>query len=447
MPRLMPSRRAGLAVLAIVALAVGAAVVVRTASEQRPLLRRAQIGPPLLRLIRVGSFDEPVYVTAAPGDRRRLFVVERTGRIHVVRDGRRLATPFLDLSRVANHSGFENGLLSIAFAPDYARTGRFYVDYTGKDNAVRVVEYRRSTPDRADPATRRQILLVRKAYAGEPKKQRKRGVDTHNGGLVLFGPDRRLYVGVGDGGESYDPHNHSQDLGVLLGKILRIDPRPSPARPYRIPPDNPFVRRPGARPEIYAYGLRNPWRFAFSRDGGMAIADVGEDWEEEIDFAPPRRTGGHNYGWRVFEGFHKTGIPRAYRKSERAASGGTAPGAISPAFAYKHLAICGPQWKSHAPRPPRCGPCSITGGVFVRDPMLRGYGGRYVYGDYCTGRVYSLVLGSGRARFGAPALARPVPLISSFGEDAAGHVYVSSQSGAVYRLAPPVGLRPRFAGS
>jgi hypothetical protein len=166
MPRLMPSRRAGLAVLAIVALAVGAAVVVRTASEERPLLRLAQIGPPLLRLIRVGSFDEPVYVTAAPGDRRRLFVVERTGRIHVVRDGRRLATPFLDLSRVANHSGFENGLLSMAFAPDYARTGRFYVDYTGKDNAVRVVEYRRSTPDRADPATRRQIPAGEKGVRG-----------------------------------------------------------------------------------------------------------------------------------------------------------------------------------------------------------------------------------------------------------------------------------------
>jgi hypothetical protein len=218
------------------------------------------------------------------------------------------------------------------------------------------------------------------------------------------------------------------------GKRIFSDSLPHGARGGSLPSRN----RRGARPDIYDYGLRNPWRFAFSRDGGMAIADVGEHHEEEIDFAPPGRTGAHNYGWRVFEGFHKTGTPRAHSKSERAASRGKAPGAISPAFAYKHPAICE---EFHAPRPPRCGGCSITGGVFVRDPMLRGYGGRYVYGDYCTGHVYSLVLGGGPARFGAPALARTVPLISSFGEDAAGHVYVSSQSGAVYRLAPPALLR------
>src|SRR5215211_5030084 len=217
----MTERRVAVVALAIIAL-VGCAVVVSR------LVAGGHTQAPL-RLVKIGTFDQPVYATAPPGDRRRLFVVERTGRIRVVRDRRRLATPFLDLSRVANHSGLENGLLSMAFAPNYAETGRFYVSYTGKDNNVRVVEYLRSGPDRADPGTGRLVLLLKR----QPQKNSTEALRTrHNGGLLLFGPDRLLYVGVGDGGAVYDKYNNAQDVGSLLGKILRIDPRPSRGRPY-----------------------------------------------------------------------------------------------------------------------------------------------------------------------------------------------------------------------
>jgi len=405
--------------LVIIALVACAVVVVIAGDRARAPMR----------LVKIGTFDQPLYVTAPPGDRRRLFVVERTGRIQILRDGRRLATPFLDLSRVAKYSAFENGLLSMAFAPDYAQTGRFYVCYTGKDNNVRVVEYLRSSPERADPRTRRLVLLVRKQQETSTESFRTR----HNGGLLLFGPNHLLYIGVGDGGAVYDKYNNAQNLGSLLGKILRIDPRPSASRPYRIPPDNPFVHRRGARPEVYAYGLRNPWRFAFDRTGAMAIADVGEGSLEEIDFAPRGEAAGRNYGWRVFEGFRKSGHPSGDgdepKPEEVPALKQTAPGTVFPVFAYK---------KSKTPkRLKKRGEACITiiGGVFLQDPGLRGYDGRYIYGDYCTGRIHSILLGPRSARFNAPALRQTVPLLSSFGEDAAGHVYVCTVSGPVYRLA------------
>ncbi|MFL5821460.1 MAG: PQQ-dependent sugar dehydrogenase [Solirubrobacteraceae bacterium] len=417
----------------VIVLAAGVAIVLALASSSHgpPLLGRATIGPPLLQLVKVGSFDQPDYVTAPPGDRRRLFVVERTGRIRVLRDGRPLAAPFLDLSPVVNYSGGEQGLLSMAFAPDYAKSGRFYVDYTGKDNDVRVLEYRRSTPERADPRTRRLVVLLRKqkTHSLNPRKRRKHKMDEHNGGLLLFGPDRLLYIGIGDGGANYDKYNNAQNLGSLLGKILRVDPRPSGNRPYRIPPDNPFVHRPGARPEVYDYGLRNPWRFDFDRAGGMAIADVGEQSEEEIDFEPRGRTAGRNYGWRVFEGFRKAGTPPAYAEEERAIAKQKAPGAVFPVFAYKH--------PPHPPTQKTRACLSIIGGNFVRDRTLRGYAGRFLYGDFCSGRIYSIVLNSGSSHSNFPAVARPVTPLTSFGEDAAKHIYVCAQGGPVYRLTSP----------
>jgi glucose/arabinose dehydrogenase len=420
----MLGRRVRVAALMVIVLAAGVAIVLALASSSHgpPLLGRATIGPPLLQLVKVGSFDQPVYVTGPPGDRRRLFVVERTGRIRVLRDGRPLAAPFLDLSPVVNHGGTENGFLSMAFAPDYAKSGRFYVDYTGKDNDVRVLEYRRSTPERADPRTRRLVVLLRKPRVKNPRKARRQHFDTHNGGLLLFGPDRLLYISIGDGGTAFDRYNHAQNLGSLLGKILRVDPRPSGNRSYRIPPGNPFVHRHGARPEVYDYGLRNPWRFALDpRTGAMAIADVGKGWAEEIDFASRGKAAGRNYGWRVFEGFHKAGHPLTDGDEERVAAKERAPGAVFPVFAYR--------------RPPHmC--ASITGGVFVRDPALRGYAGRYVYGDYCSGRIYSIALGrSSASASNVPAVARRALALTSFGEDAVRHVYVCTQGGAVYRLA------------
>jgi len=248
----------------IVALAGGVAIALglATSSHGPQLLGVVKIDPPLLRLVKVASFDQPVYVTAPPGDRRRLFVVERTGRIRVMRDGRLLAAPFLDLTRVVKHSGTEDGFLSMAFAPDYAKTGRFYVDYTGKgnedhigmDNDVRVLEYRRSTPERANPRTRRLVVLLKKPFKRNPRKQRRLHADAHNGGLLLFGPDRLLYISIGDGGTNYDKYNNAQNLGSLLGKILRIDPRPSGRHPYRIPPDNPFTHRRARGPRSMTTG-------------------------------------------------------------------------------------------------------------------------------------------------------------------------------------------------
>jgi glucose/arabinose dehydrogenase len=350
---------------------------------------------PGLRLQQVGTFSNPTYVTAPRGDRRRLFVVEQGGRVMVVRDGRKLRRPFLDISRRVSAGG-ERGLLSLAFAPDYVRSGRFYVDYTDRSGDSRIVEYRRASADRADPRSARLMLFQRQP---EPN---------HNGGLLLFGPDNLLYVGFGDGGGGGDlhgPRGNAQNLGTLLGKILRIDPRPRGGRRYTIPPSNPFVGRPGARGEIFVYGLRNPWRFAFDpRTNDLVVADVGQGEVEEVTVVPRP---GANLGWRVFEG------RRHYTAGE------SAPGHVPPAIQRFHSG----------------GNCSITGGVVVRDPVLSALRGRYVFGDFCRGRIESARLVGQRARNVRTSRLR-VDALSSFGEDARGRVYVTSLSGPVYRLAP-----------
>jgi glucose/arabinose dehydrogenase len=351
-----------------------------------------------VRLVKVGSFDQPVYVTAPPGDRHRVFVVEQTGRIRVLRDGHKLATPFLDLRNQVSCCN-ERGLLSMAFAPDYATSRRFYVDYTDRNGDTRVVEFRRSgSRDRGVKSSARLVLFQRQP---EPN---------HNGGLVIFGPDNLMYVGLGDGGGGDDRHGsrgNGQNLGTLLGKILRIDPRAAGGRAYTVPRDNPFVGRGGARDEIYAYGLRNPWRFSFDRaNGDITIGDVGQDQVEEVDFARRGRARGVNYGWRVFEG------------RRRNYSGEEAPGAVFPVLTYSHAG----------------GGCSITGGYIVRDAGVRALAGQYVYGDYCFGRLRAVRVGPGRAR-GDHSLGLRVSQLSSFGEDARGHVYATSLDGPVYRLA------------
>ena len=351
-----------------------------------------------VRLRRVGTFDAPIYVAAPPKDTSRLFVVERAGRIRVVRGGRKLATPFLDISSNVRTDG-ERGLLSMAFAPDYSSSGRFYVYFTDRTGDIRIQEYRRSaaSPDRADAASARNLLTIG-----------HREFSNHDGGQLEFGPDGALYAGIGDGGGGGDQHNHAQSLGTDLGKLLRIDPRhPSGGRPFGVA-GNPFVGRSGARPEIWAYGLRNPWRFSFDRrTRDLVIADVGQDAQEEIDFARRGRGRGANYGWNVFEGL------RRYRS-------GTASGAVRPRLVKTHGA----------------GYCSIIGGYVVRDRALRGLYGRYVYGDLCKPALRSVVLGrSGGARGDRP-VGVSVGNLVSFGEDARGHVYAVSLGGRVYRLAP-----------
>ena len=244
-----------------------------------------------VRLKRIGSFDSPLYVTAPPGDRRRVFVVEQGGRVQLLVNGKRAGTPFLDISSSVTAGG-EQGLLSFAFAPDYARRGRLYVNFTDRNGDTRIQEFRRSrsSPNRANAGSRRNVLLVDQPYPN------------HNGGLNLFGPDGLLYIGLGDGGAGGDPENRAQNLDSLLGKILRIDPRRSGSKRYRSPLSNPFVGRDG-RNEIYAYGLRNPWRFSFDRQtGDLYIGDVGQNEFEEIDFARRGAARGKNYGWSCFEG-------------------------------------------------------------------------------------------------------------------------------------------------
>jgi len=349
-------------------------------------------------LTKLGDFDQPLYVTQPPGDSHHLFVVEQSGLVEVLTDGTREAAPFLDLSDQVSCCG-EQGLLSIAFAPDYTKSGLVYADYTDRSGDTRVVEYRRSSSDplTADPSSARLVLRVDQPYPN------------HNGGLLLFGPDHLLYIGLGDGGSEGDPQRRGQDLSTLLGKILRIDPRPSGGKPYSVPPSNPFVHTAGARPEIYSYGLRNPWRFSFDRlTGDLSIGDVGQSSYEEIDLVGHGEGRGANFGWSAYEGFARFNNDQS------------APNAVPPVLVYSHDQ----------------GGCSVTGGYVVRDPSLTSLYGRYLYGDFCTGDLRSFPAVPGKRATDDRPLGIQVPSLSSFGEDDAGHIYATSLEGPVYRLDP-----------
>jgi glucose/arabinose dehydrogenase len=349
-------------------------------------------------LHRIGNFAAPVYVTQAPGDPHRLFVVEQAGRIQVLKDGHKERAPFLDIHQLVT-SGGEEGLLSVAFPPDYQTSGRFYVFYTGIGGNEQIVEYRRASADRANPHSARRLIFIT-----DPE-------GNHNGGLLLFGPDNLLYIGIGDGGGEYDQHGrigNGQNRDTLFGKLLRIDPHPSHGRPYTIPKDNPFVGRRGVRPEIYAWGLRNPWRFSFDRaTGDIAIGDVGQDHVEEVDFRKRGGARGVNFGWRAFEGT-RVEDPTLHIHGD-----------VKPVLEYTHVG----------------GNCAVTGGYVIRDPRLPALAGRYIYGDYCVGNLMTAHLQLGHAT-GVHALGLNASPLSSFGEDDAGRIYVVSLSGPVYRLDP-----------
>jgi glucose/arabinose dehydrogenase len=347
-----------------------------------------------VRLKRIGSFDSPLYVTAPRGDRKRVFVVEQGGRIHVLVNGRRERSPFLDISSSVTAGG-EQGLLSVAFAPDYARSGHLYVNFTDRNGDTRVQEFTRSAdnPNRANLSSRRNVLSVDQPYSN------------HNGGLNLFGPDGLMYIGLGDGGAGGDPENRAQNLSSLLGKILRIDPRRSGSKSYRSPLSNPFVGKDG-RNEIYSYGLRNPWRFSFDRrTGDLYIGDVGQNEFEEIDYARRGSARGRNYGWSCFEG------SATYDSSRNC------PNPVKPVLTYP---LSGDN-------------CAVAGGVVVRDPRLPQLAGRYLYGDTCGAQVRSFRISGGKAT-GDRAVGVRVSNLSSFGEDASARVYLTSLDGPVYRL-------------
>ncbi len=345
-----------------------------------------------LRLENVAAgFDSPLYVTAPAGD-ARLFVVEQTGRIRIVASGTVLPVPFLDLSTRISTGG-ERGLLSVAFHPQYASNGFFFVNFTDVAGNTRVERFHVSgNANVADPVSSTLIIGIAQPFAN------------HNGGLVMFGTDGMLYIGMGDGGSGGDPNGNGQNRNALLGKMLRIDV--NGALPYRVPPDNPFVGQLGTRPEIWAYGLRNPWRFAFDRvSGQLYIADVGQGAREEIDVAAAS-AGGLNYGWNVMEGM------ACYAAASCARAGLTLP-----LFDYDHSQGC-----------------SITGGFVYRGTRIPELAGVYLYSDYCSGWLHSIHVVGGTVTEQRDWHIASVGSITSFGEDATGELYMTSSSGGVYRI-------------
>jgi glucose/arabinose dehydrogenase len=390
-----------LAALALTALqSCGAAGPHENAGE--PSTAGAQAAKARVALKRIGNFESPVYVAGAPGYPNLLFVVEQAGKVEVLRNGRRLKTPFLDISRLTQADG-ERGFLSIAFPPDYRHSRRLYVYYTDRLGNIRVDEFKRRSATRADSRSRRTVIEIPHPINAN-----------HNGGQLQF-LGNLLYFGTGDGGSGGDPPNNAQNKDSLLGKLLRIDPRPAAGRPYTIPADNPFVGKSG-RDEIYSYGLRNPFRFSFdtvtTRQPRIAIADVGQNRFEELDYTTVAAARGANFGWDAFEGFS----PYRDENSGTRDSGGT----LKPIFAYPHS---------------RGGSCSIIGGYVVGDRRLRSLYGRYIYADLCEGELRSLVPHLSRAG-GEHKLGLSVASPSSFGEDSRGRIYVCSLEGPVYRLVP-----------
>jgi glucose/arabinose dehydrogenase len=352
-------------------------------------------------LKKIGNFDHPVYVAGAPGYPKLLFVVEQPGRVVVLSRGKRLPRPFLDLRASVGYDGGERGLLSIAFPADYRQSGSFYAYYNDSAGNIRVDEFKRGSATRAAAGSQRQVIEIPHPVNAN-----------HNGGQMQF-LDGLLYFGTGDGGSGGDPPNNAQNKEVLLGKLLRIDPRPSGGQPYSVPSSNPFVGKPG-RDEIYSYGLRNPFRFSFDTVSAVqpriAIGDVGQNKFEELDYTTVAAASGANFGWDALEGF----APYTDESSGTADPGGT----TKPIFAYSHS---------------RAGSCSITGGYVVSDPSLRSLYKRYVYADFCEGELRSLVPHLKRAS-GERKLGLTVASPTSFGEDDAHHLYVSSLEGPVFRL-------------
>ena len=350
-------------------------------------------------LTQVGTFERPVLVTAPQGD-DRVFVVEQTGTVRIVRGGEVVAEPFLDLRERVTSMG-ESGLLSIAFAPDYPQSGLVYAFYNsriGPYGDIHISEFRRdaSNSDVVDTSSERLLVTIPKPY------------ENHNGGMLQFGPDGYLYASVGDGdpGAVNRAGHFAQTLDDLLGNILRIDPRNGD--PYAVPVDNPFVGRDvGARGEIWAYGLRNPWRFWIDHQTRtMLIGDAGATTREEVDLVSLDRAGA-NFGWPCFEGT---------LSFDEAAS---CPDAVGPLFDFSR----------------DNGVCVVIGGVVVRDARLPALAGRYLYGDLCAGTITAVGLDGATVRR-SDVLDVKVPLLASFGVDGAGRVYVMSAQGPVYRLDP-----------
>lgn len=378
-----------------------------------------------LSLQQVGSgFEEPMYLTSDPSNSDRLFVVERRGRVRLLENG--ASTLFADIGSQVDCCDSERGLQSIALAPDFASSGRFFVLYSGKEEPGEIhVAEMRAVGGNALASVPRNLLTI-------PHPD-----GTHYGGQLQFGPEGNLFISTGDGGGSGDPAGNAQDLESLLGKLLRIDPDPEGLQPYGIPAGNPFAATPGAQPEIWSLGLRNPYRFSFDRQtGDIWIGDVGQAKREEVDFAAaPGLGGGANYGWNCREGFLVETVP-----PEPGCASATS--FVDPVFDYPN---------------PDPGCAAIIGGYVARDPSLGDAAGRYLYGDLCVGDVRSFLpadpFGSDRYE------GIHVDNLYSFGQDSCGRLYAVSGSGPIYRIvgpsaadcptqpgSQPAALKPSFIG-
>ncbi|MBI5586716.1 MAG: PQQ-dependent sugar dehydrogenase [Deltaproteobacteria bacterium] len=378
---------------------------------------QAQLGVNIAATPVFSGFNLPLHITHAGDGSGRIFVVEKGGTIRIVQGGVLLPTPFLNISDRVQPPvlGTEEGLLSVAFPPGFAAKRYFYVYYTNLNGDNRVSRFHLTADDNvADPA--REELII---FFSHPT------FTNHNGGQLAFGPDGFLYIGTGDGGGGGDPSGNAQNPGSLLGKMLRIDVEPPPAGvsgpfrtffpaifkaeaglAYRIPPDNPFVNTPGFRPEIWALGMRNPFRFSFDRlTGDLYIGDVGQNLFEEIDFQPAVGGGGRNYGWNIMEGLHCFLTPTCIQT-----------GLTLPVTEYDHTLGC-----------------SVTGGTVYRGSTFPGLSGIYFFADFCTGRVWGLRNIGGIWQ--RQELLDTVHSISSFGEDEAANIYYADLTGGiVYRI-------------
>jgi glucose/arabinose dehydrogenase len=334
----------------------------------------------------VSGLERPVGLQYANDNSGRLFIIEKVGRIRILQDGNLLGPAFLDISDRVGSGGSEQGLLGLAFHPHYAENGFFFVNYTDKNGNTVIARYQVTADSNvADPNSEVVLLNVDQPF------------QNHNGGMLAFGPDGYLYAGLGDGGSGGDPFGNAQNLNTFLGKILRLDV--DSAQPYAIPPDNPFGN------EIWAYGLRNPWRFSFDHlTGDLYIGDVGQNSWEEIDFVPAGTPGGMNFGWNIMEGTHP------YK-------GGPQDGLVPPVAEYGHSQ----------------GRCSVTGGYVYRGTMPE-WNGVYFYGDYCSGTVWGLIHSDGGWQ--NQLLYETGASISSFGQDPAGEVYLIDYGGRILRLVP-----------
>jgi glucose/arabinose dehydrogenase len=340
------------------------------------------------------GLTDATYLTHA-GD-NRLFVVEKVGRIRIIQDEVLLSQPFLDISERVESGSSERGLLSVAFHPNYAENGNLFVNYTNNDGDTVISRFQvTADPNLADAANETILLTIPQPFPN------------HNGGQVKFGPDGYLYVGMGDGGAAADPQGNGQNAGTLLGAMLRLDvDGASSDANYAVPADNPFINSDG-RNEIWATGVRNPWRFSFDRlTGDLFIADVGQNVWEEVSVQPATSAGGENYGWDILEGSHCF-------SDDTCDSSGT----VLPIYEYQH----------------ENGRCSITGGYVYRGAQFLALTGNYFFGDYCTGEIWALAP-AGNGSWSVQFLLDTNFRISSFGEDATGEIYVIDLQGGVYQI-------------